>query len=540
VNLPALLLTAFIGLLPSENAVADVILEYYGAPLTPSIADRTPIQPTIAVRATIRLPDWALAPNGAFGDNSYLPGGQRTVKSAVITAGTRVFDYKNPKHRVELSFTTNARGEIVEWQMAAGFDGASTLNTIGGFGNTIVVLGPGRTTVGEGASIRGADGCSALDLVAGKGVACAIGKWTVLRNAEPQNQFGDVRLYIGAKDVTGTKVTVVVGEQIEIAAMANGVPATQGRWAVRGNAVGGYSQASDSATMYPIRTDNPSKVVLHFFSAGGNYSVSLSGPTGSLVPAPTVVFDAIAPVEPTLHVQSTGVVTITAANNSISGLDFGLGPLRLSGTYPMAMYFGQTNSANPLGLAQIRAGIPGIQFAGWITAAPQQTAGTLRWVQVVERNEVAFEYAAGSPQSYAECKTGADTFPFPSLPSSAVTISGPAGAIFATDTPGVTLPDAYLGYPDRREVSRVSAASTFSMYLMWQSSAPRAIAIALARVQWRWAAAVRATSSPTQSEHVVWNLDGTETHSIEKVQLAVPPPTWSTSIHKLDSRVACK
>lgn len=276
-------------LFAGQTAFADIQLEYYGPALTASVDNRTPVAPTTVVRVTIRLDARYLRPNSEFADSSEHPNGQATVKLATVSDGVRHFDYKDRRHRVEIYLATNERNEVVDWQVSAGFVGASTLNTVGGFGNTIVVLGPSRTTSGEGASIRGSKACPSLDLVAGKGVACARGIWTLTRvepsaSSSPSDSCkvkpsrGDVVIYRlpsasgqwtithsgVVADVVGCRVLAVKSKEEIGGPITTRNPdehlARYGRWTVyRTNRV--MTRCNNNAALCQATDDDPNKLL---------------------------------------------------------------------------------------------------------------------------------------------------------------------------------------------------------------------------------------------------------------------------------------
>jgi hypothetical protein len=269
-------------------------------------------------------------------------------------------------------------------------------------------------------------------------------------------------------DVTGTRQTVAVGQQILI----YGEPYAKGEtagWTVPGKTIGGYTASSTSySTGAVIPSNFTTNGTLFYWTNAGKSRTALfkvKYPNGVSASASSV-FNVVAPTDAKVGIKRGKVALLDSD----------------------VLSFGNPSTTQ------------GVTLSATVTE-PTAVSGSLQWVQLQTTDDLEL-HSNGAKQS---CTYGLGLdggFPFASGNDLA---QSPSITLSATNTP-----------------ERFSGA--YATYLMWSPNVPESIAIPLGVVRWNWSGAAEYNATKA-----IWKLTASA-DKIQAFQLSAVFPTWTTLV----------
>jgi hypothetical protein len=270
-------------------------------------------------------------------------------------------------------------------------------------------------------------------------------------------------------DITSTKVTVVVGQQIYLFAIAAGAPVQPIAWSVTGKPIGDYlaphfnpvpkcvklgdeGPGCISETAPPVFNNDSTRF---YWTAPGVYSVKYNSVSGSA----TATFSVLGPTNVKVVPDPSARAIITDLTPRCPGI---------TKKVTFVVWGLETDEIIPG-----KPFSPGISF---LASADGPAKGVFQWEQLIIGGKVNRQYSDKTSSS-TSAKTGLDnTIAYPYF----ATVSDPAiPNNYAYDAPAVSVDDA-----SGKTVTNLAEILNGKMYLLWKPSLPDSIAVTLGYVQW--------------------------------------------------------
>jgi hypothetical protein len=270
-------------------------------------------------------------------------------------------------------------------------------------------------------------------------------------------------------DITNTKVTVVVGQQIYLFAIAAGAPVQPNAWGVTGKPIGDYLaphfnpvpkcvQLSDespgciSETAPPVFNNDSTRF---YWTAPGVYSVKYNSVSGFA----TATFSVLGPTNVKVVPDPSARAIITDLTPRCPGV---------TQKVKFVVWGLETDEIIPG-----KPFSPGISF---LASADGPTKGVFQWEQLIIGGKFNRQYSDKTSSS-KPAQTGLDNTV--AYLYSATVSDPPIPNNYAYDAPAVSVNDA-----SGKIVTNVAEILNGKMYLLWKPSLPDAIAVTLGYVRW--------------------------------------------------------